>query len=87
MDRTDMLIVESNCHNPDVNMLFDQYTLVRIEYLIGCDRVHGKTKNLEQNQYFVRVCMVRMNYICRKKLGVFLKRHLVNDDFNVLPSR
>ena len=50
MDRTDMLIVESNCHNPDVNMLFDQYTLVRIEYLIGCDRAHGKRKNLEQNQ-------------------------------------
>ena len=49
MDRTDMLIVESNCHNPDVNMLFDQYTLIRIEYLIGCDRVHGKTK---KNDFF-----------------------------------
>ena len=67
-----MLIVESNCHNPDVNMLFDQYTLVRIEYLIGCDRVHGKTKNLEQNQYFVRVCMLQMNYICRKNWESFL---------------
>ena len=50
MDRTDMLIIESNVHNPDVNLLLNRYTLVRIEYLIGCDRAHGKRKNLEQNQ-------------------------------------
>ena len=50
MDRTGMLIIDSNGHNPDVNLIFNRYTLVRIEYLIGCDRAHGKTKNLEQNQ-------------------------------------
>ena len=44
MDRTDMLIIESNGHNPDVNLLFNRYTLVRIEYLIGCDRAHEMTK-------------------------------------------
>ena len=41
-----MLIIESNGHNPDVNLLFNRYTLVRIEYLIGCDRAHGKTKKI-----------------------------------------
>ena len=72
MDRTDRLIVESNGHDRDGNILFNRYTLLRIEYLIGCDRAQGKTKNLEQNQYFVRVCMLWMNCICRKNRESFL---------------
>ena len=72
MDRTHRLVVESNGHNPDGNILLNRYTLIRIEYLIGCDRAQGKTKNLEQNQYFVRVCMLWMNYICGKNWESFL---------------
>ena len=55
-----------------INIFLILASLAQIEYLIGCDRAQGKTKNLEQNQYFVRVCMLWMNYICGKNWESFL---------------